>query len=81
MKDARDYRFDAAQVFDHFGGVHSVRELLASVGVKIQTKTLQKQRERGVIPPHVLASIVYAAQKTKIPIDLTQFLMERKEGE
>lgn len=81
MKTMGDFRFDADAIFERYGGVFQVQQMLKEAGIKVNVKTLQKQKERGVIPAHALASICYAASKAGLPMDFSDFLLTREKGE
>ena len=81
MKTTNDFKFDAAAIFDRYGGVSSVSRMLYDAGIKVNVRTLRKQRERGVIPPAVLASIAYASMKAGMPVNFNEFLLTRESEE
>jgi hypothetical protein len=81
VKDVSDFRFDAVAIFDRYGGVSAVARMLNEAGINVNVRTLRKQRERGVFPPHILASLLFASHKTGAPINLTEFLLERETAE
>mgnify|MGYP000944287096 CR=1 FL=1 len=78
MKHKYDVKFDAAAIFDYFGGVAATCEMLKSVGIEISHRVLQKQRERNGITASVVASILLASIRAGEPIDLKNFLIERE---
>lgn len=76
-----DIKFDVGALIDHMGGVPAVAALLKEIGLPIKAKTLQKQRERGNIPADVIATLMYAADKSGKPFNPYAFLIERDTSE
>ena len=78
MKSVNDFSYDAGAIFSRYGGVASVGKLLNDAGIKVNVRTLQKQKERGVIPTHMLAALQLASYRAGIPLDYSEYILQRE---
>lgn len=67
---------DVPQLLKRFGGINDLRQRLLSKGVDINSKTIEKWRERKQIPSWRLLQIIALAEQEGKPINILEFISQ-----
>lgn len=66
-------KMDVDRIVKRFGGVNELHLRLMSHGVEVNTKTIEKWRERGRIPSWRLLQILALAKHEGSPLDVLEY--------
>ena len=66
-------KMDVDKIVKRFGGVNELHHRLLAQGVDVNTKTIEKWRERRRIPSWRLLQIIALAKVEGQPIDILEF--------
>lgn len=67
-------KLEVSQILKRFGGINDLRQRLLNKGVDINTKTIEKWRERKQIPSWRLLQLIALAKQEGEPLDVLEFL-------
>lgn len=67
-------KLEVSQILKRFGGINDLRQRLLNKGVDINTKTIEKWRERKQIPSWRLLQLIALAKQEGEPLDVLEFI-------
>jgi hypothetical protein len=67
-------KLEVSQILKRFGGINDLRQRLLIKGVDINTKTIEKWRERKQIPSWRLLQLIALAKQEGEPLDVLEFI-------
>lgn len=68
---------DVSQLLKRFGGINDLRQRLLAKGVDINSKTIEKWRERKQIPSWRLLQMIALAEQEGKPINVLEFISQK----
>lgn len=68
-------KVDVPAIIKRFGGVNELHQRLLAHGVDVNTKTIEKWRERGRIPSWRLIQILMLADREGQPISVMEYVV------
>jgi hypothetical protein len=68
-------KVDVTAIIKRFGGVNELHQRLHAHGVDVNTKTIEKWRERGRIPSWRLIQIMMLADREGQPISVMEYVV------
>jgi hypothetical protein len=70
-------KLEVSQILKRFGGINDLRQRLLIKGVDINTKTIEKWRERKQIPSWRLLQLIALAKQEGEPLDVLEFISQK----